>query len=197
MQDKIEKLLYQLKTVVGVDDYQQLQKPFLIAEEAHKKQRRYNGDPYIIHPLRVSLILAEELKIGDLDILTVALLHDVVEDSYYSLDDIAKLFNQNIVDGVKVLTKVPNFKDDVPLQKKYFWHLKRSPKNVQITKLSDRLDNMRDLYACDNELKLRKYLYDTEYNYLTWAKKICPYIGGELEDLLFQYHQDLGDMGSN
>lgn len=189
----VEDLLKKLKNIVGEELFDKLKIAYLKAEEAHKKQLRFNREPYIVHPLRVCIILAEELKIKDEKILMIGLLHDVVEDSDITIEQIKELFGKRVADGVSLLTKSEEFKVDIVRQKKYFWHLKRAPKKFQLVKLADRLDNLRDLVTCNDELKKRKYILDTEYNYITWAKVANPYIAGELEDLIFKYRDQFGD----
>lgn len=186
-------LLQKLKSTLGEALFESIKAAYFKAETAHKNQIRDNGDPYIIHPLRVCLILAEELKITDIESLSIALLHDTVEDCNVSLEEIATTFSKTISDGVKCLTKHSDFKENISSQNKYFWHLKRAPKNVQIIKLADRLDNVRDLSTCPDELKKRKYILDTAYNYLEWAKQVSPYIAAELEDFIFKYKDQFRD----
>lgn len=191
----VEQLLDEIKDIVGDATFESIRTAFLKAEDVHKKQRRDNGDPYIIHPVRVCLCLAKELNIKDKNSLMIALLHDVVEDSETSIDEIKDLFGDKVAQGVDLLTKKNEFNEDIKTQKKYFWHLKRAPKKIQIIKLADRLDNLRDLVSCDDTIKQRKYIMDTSYNYLTWAKDVKPYIAGEMEDLIFQYRDEFGDYG--
>lgn len=191
----VEQLIDEIKQIVGEVTFQSIKNAFLKAEDAHKKQLRDNGDPYILHPVRVCLILAKELNIKDKNTLMIALLHDVVEDSDTTIEEIKELFGDKVAEGVGLLTKKSEFEEDIAQQKKYFWHLKRAPKKIQTIKLSDRLDNLRDLVTCADEIKQRKYIMDTSYNYLGWAKEINSYIAGELEDLIFQYRDELGDYG--
>lgn len=188
-----DQLLHKLKQLLGEELFDEVKVAFLKAEDAHKKQTRYNGDPYILHPLRVCIILIEELNLRDKNSIISALLHDAVEDSDISLEEIETLFGKKVAEYVKLLTKHKEYQSDIDRQKKYFWHLKRSPKKVQIIKLADRLDNMRELETCTDLMKKRKYILDTSYNYLDWAKETKPYIAGELEDLIFKYREQLGD----
>lgn len=189
-----DQLLQKLKSLIEEKDFDDIKLAFLKAEQAHKGQQRYSGQPYIIHPLNVCILLVEELKIKDKSILLIAMLHDVLEDTNMTYEEIEKLFGQKVADGVNLLTKHKDYKKDITQQKKYFWHLKRATKNIQIVKLADRLNNLRDLKDCQENLKRRKYIMDTAYNYLEWAKKVSPYIAGELEDLIFKYREELGDI---
>ena len=189
----VEQLLEEIKSIIDETTFNSIKNAFLKAEDAHKKQFRDNRDPYIFHPLRVCLILAKELKIKDKNTLMIALLHDVVEDSDVTIEEIKALFGDKVAEGVDLLTKNIDFKDDITYQNKYFWHLKRAPKKVQLVKLADRLDNLRDLATCGDIIKQRKYILDTSYNYITWAKVINPYIAAEMEDLIFLFNDKSGD----
>ena len=189
----VEQLLEEIKSIIDETTFNGIKNAFLKAEDAHKKQFRDNRDLYIFHPLRVCLILARELKIKDKNTLMIALLHDVVEDSDVTIEEIKALFGDKVAEGVDLLTKNIDFKDDITYQNKYFWHLKRAPKKVQLVKLADRLDNLRDLATCGDIIKQRKYILDTSYNYITWAKVINPYIAAEMEDLIFLFNDKSGD----
>lgn len=188
-----DALLNKLKLIVGEELFKSLKIAYLKAEYAHKDQKRRNGRPYITHPLRVAIILAGELNIKDTNTLIMALLHDVVEDTPVTIEEIQQLFGETIAEGVKLLTKADDFKENIEKQRKYFWHLKRAPKNVQLVKLADRLDNMRDLENGTEPFKIKKYCQDTSYNFINWAKKVSPYIAAELEDLLFIYSEKFND----
>ena len=188
-----EQLLQKLRLIIGDKKFENIKTAFLKAEQAHKGQTRDNGEPYIVHPLRVCILLADELNIKDPNILIIALLHDTIEDTNLSFEDIESLFGKNIAEKVNLLTKQKDYKNDVEQQKKYFWHLRRAPKKIQILKLADRLDNLRDLATCGDETKIRRYIMDTAYNFLDWAKEKNPYIAGEMEDLIFKYKEQLGD----
>lgn len=183
-----------LKQSLGKALFDKVKIAFLKAETAHKNQKRDNGEPYIVHPVRVSLILHDELKIQDPNSLIIALLHDVIEDTTLTANDLEQLFGQKISESVKKLTKPDNFKLDRDSQRKYYWHLKRAPKNIQLIKLSDRLDNLRDLQTCPNTDKIRRILFETDYIFVPWAKRINYYLAGEFEDLIFLYKEKLGDI---
>lgn len=188
-----DELIMKLKVVLGEARFEEIKLALLKAEQLHKKQVRDNGDPYVLHPLRVANILADELNIKDKNTIILALLHDVLEDTEITEEEIKELFGVKILEYLQLLTKTDDYKEDIDRQKKYFWHLKRAPKKVQVVKLADRLDNMRDLENCPDEKKKIRYVLDTGYNYLPWAKKIKPYIAGEIEDLIFKYKEMAGD----
>ncbi len=132
------------------DDLSQLKKAYLLAKEAHKNQRRHSGEPYIIHPLHVALILSEMEM--DKESLVAGLLHDVVEDTDTTLEELQKEFGSDvatIVDGVTKLTRL-NLGDADKLQlqaenlRKMFLSMSKDIRII-IVKLADRLHNMRTL----------------------------------------------------
>lgn len=186
-----DTLVMKLKVVLGDAKFEEVKLALLKAEQLHARQTRDNGTPYILHPLRVALILADELNIKDTNTIILALLHDTLEDTEITEEEIEKLFGAKTLEHLKLLTKSQYYKEDIESQKKYFWHLKRAPKKVQTIKLADRLDNLRDLENCPNETKFKRYVLDTGYNYLPWAKEIKPYIAGEIEDLIFKYREKM------
>ncbi|MCT6870111.1 MAG: HD domain-containing protein, partial [Apibacter sp.] len=89
------------------DDKSLIRKAFDVAKEAHKDQRRKTGEPYIYHPLAVAKIVADEIGLGATSI-ACALLHDVVEDTQYTIEDISKLFNPKVAKIIDGLTKISN-----------------------------------------------------------------------------------------
>ena len=129
------------------DDITMIQKAYKIADEAHKEQRRKSGEPYIIHPLCVAIILAD-LEM-DKETIAAGLLHDVVEDTIMTLDQLTKEFGSEVsflVDGVTKLTQLNWDKDKVEIQadnlRKMFLAMAKDIR-VIIIKLADRLHNMR------------------------------------------------------
>jgi GTP pyrophosphokinase len=189
----VDEYLKKLKEVTGDELFDHLKIAYVRAEEAHKNQKRFDGTPYIVHPLRVAIILAEELKIYDDKILKTALLHDVLEDTTMKAGEIEELFGTKVTEYVQLLTKDKDFKTDLEAQNRYYKNLKKAPKKVQLIKLADRLDNIRDLETVTDEMRIRKYIMDTSYNFLDWAKKINQYIAAEMEDMIFLYRDKFGD----
>ena len=135
------------------DDISLIEKAYSIAFEAHKTQVRKSGEPYIIHPLYVAIILAD-LEL-DKETIVAGLLHDVVEDTVMSYDDLVREFGQdvaNLVDGVTKLEKLPQFHDgdNIRLEmqaenlRKMFLAMAKDIRVILI-KLADRLHNMRTL----------------------------------------------------
>ena len=92
-------------------DKREIRKAFDIAVEAHKNQRRKTGEPYIFHPIAVAKIVAYEIGL-DTTSIVAALLHDVVEDTEYTLEDVERLFGENVARIVNGLTKISHLKKD-------------------------------------------------------------------------------------
>ena len=129
------------------DDISMIEKAYKVADEAHKEQKRKSGEPYIIHPLCVAIILAD-LEM-DKETIAGGLLHDVVEDTKMTLDDLTREFGSEVsflVDGVTKLTQLNWDKDKVEIQaenlRKMFLAMAKDIR-VIIIKLADRLHNMR------------------------------------------------------
>ncbi|MBP3719681.1 MAG: bifunctional (p)ppGpp synthetase/guanosine-3',5'-bis(diphosphate) 3'-pyrophosphohydrolase, partial [Eubacterium sp.] len=116
--DKIyELLLEKIKQYHPSDDFSMIEKAYHIADEAHQGQKRKSGEPYIIHPLCVAIILAE-LEM-DKETIVAGLLHDVIEDTEYSKEDISREFSPEIallVDGVTKLTQLNLSQDKIEIQ---------------------------------------------------------------------------------
>ena len=100
----VEELLAILSRRLEADDVRRIKEAYLLAKEAHKDQRRKSGEPYIMHPLAVARIVAEELGLGA-DPIIAAFLHDVVEDTLYTIEDIRERFGDDVAFLVNVVTK--------------------------------------------------------------------------------------------
>ena len=167
-------------------DKKEIRKAFNLAVEAHKTQRRKSGEPYIYHPIAVAHIAAKEIGLGTTSIIC-ALLHDVVEDTDYSLKDIEKLFGEKVSKIIDGLTKIQDvFDKNVSMQAENFRKMLLTLSDdvrVILIKLADRLHNMRTLDAMKKPKQL-KIASETLYLYAPLAHRLGLYaIKTELEDL--------------
>ena len=167
-------------------DKKNIRKAFDIAVEAHKEMRRQSGEPYIYNTIAVAHIAAKEIGLGATSIIC-ALLHDVVEDTDYSLKDIEKLFGKKVAQIIDGLTKIQDvFDKNVSMQAENFRKMLLTLSDdvrVILIKLADRLHNMRTL---DNMTKSKqlKIASETLYLYAPLAHRLGLYsIKTELEDL--------------
>ncbi|GAA4654519.1 bifunctional (p)ppGpp synthetase/guanosine-3',5'-bis(diphosphate) 3'-pyrophosphohydrolase [Anaerocolumna aminovalerica] len=190
-----EELYQQLVKVVESyhpsADISMIEKAYHIADSAHKEQCRKSGEPYIIHPLCVAIILAE-LEL-DKETIVAGLLHDVVEDTKYTIEEIADVFNEEIallVDGVTKLTQLNYSKDKVEIQaenlRKMFLAMAKDIRVILI-KLADRLHNMRTLQY-QTPIKQKEKARETMDIYAPIAQRLgISKIKIELDDLSLRY----------
>lgn len=172
------------------EDTKMIRKAFDVAVEAHKDMRRKSGEPYIYHPIAVARICSEEIGLGATSVVC-ALLHDTVEDTHITLQDVEDLFGPKvrlIIDG---LTKIPEvFDENASIQAENFRKMILTISDdirVVLIKLADRLHNMRTLSSmvADKQLKIAS---ETKFLYAPLAHRLGLYsIKGELEDLSMMY----------
>ena len=175
------------------DDISMLEKAYTIARDAHKDQKRKSGEPYIIHPLCVAIILAN-LEL-DKETIVSGILHDVVEDTVMSLDEITNVFGKEVallVDGVTKLTQLSWSSDKVEIQaenlRKMFLAMAKDIRVILI-KLADRLHNMRTLQYMKPE-KQKEKARETMDIYAPIAHRLgISKIKVELDDLSLKYLQ--------
>src|SRR5688500_2582098 len=183
-------LLRCLKSSVKPGDRKLIRTAFEIAAEAHKSMRRKSGEPYILHPLAVARICVEEIGLGVRSTIC-ALLHDTVEDTDISLEDVQREFGSEISKIVDGLTKISNVIDVNASQqaenfKKILLTLTDDPRVILI-KLADRLHNMRTLDSMKHEKQL-KISSETVYVYAPLAHRMGLYnMKTEMEDLAMKY----------
>lgn len=168
-----------------------IRKAFDIALDAHKDQRRKTGEPYIYHPIEVAKIVANEIGLGATSI-ACALLHDVIEDSEYTYEDIAKIFGKKIADIVNGLTKISVMNSqNISIQSENYRKLLLTLSEdfrVILIKIADRLHNMRTLDSMLPD-KQKKIASETVYIYAPLAHRLGLYnIKSELEDLSLKFN---------
>ena len=168
-----------------------IEKAFRFANKAHKGARRRSGEPYIHHPIAVAKIVISELGLGSTSI-CAALLHDVIDDTDYTYEDIRAAFGENIASIVQGLTRISGgiFNAKSSVQAENFRKLLLSMSTdvrVVLIKMADRLHNMRTLDALRPEKQL-KIAAETLYVYAPLADRLGLHkIKTELEDLAFRY----------
>jgi GTP pyrophosphokinase len=168
-----------------------INKAFKFADQAHKGVKRRSGEPYIMHPIAVALIVSEEMGLGSTSI-SSALLHDVVEDTDYTVDDIKNLFGEKIAQIVDGLTKISGgiFAEAASAQAENMRKLLLTMSDdirVILIKIADRLHNMRTLGSL-LPAKQYKIAGETMYLYAPMAHRLGLFsIKTELEDLSFKY----------
>ncbi len=174
-------------------DKKAIRKAFDYAVEAHSNQRRKTGEPYIYHPIAVAKIVAYEIGLGAVSIIA-ALLHDVVEDTKYTLEDIQQNFGETVAKIVDGLTKISNLNQDIDtsIQAENFRKMLltlNEDVRVILIKIADRYHNMltMDAMAGDKQLKIAS---ETLYIYAPLAHRLGLFnIKSELEDLGLKYTQ--------
>jgi GTP pyrophosphokinase len=187
---RYRSLLRVLKPKLKTGDKQLVRTAFEMSVEAHKTMRRKSGEPYIFHPLAVAMICVEEIGLGVRSTIC-ALLHDTVEDTDITLEDIQREFGTEITRIIDGLTKIATVVDNNTTQqaenfKKILLTLTDDPRVILI-KLADRLHNMRTLDSMKREKQL-KVSSETVYVYAPLAHRMGLYmLKTEMEDLAMKY----------
>ncbi len=176
---------------LSTNDKKQIRTAFDIAVDAHRNQRRKTGEAYIFHPLAVARIVANEIGLDSISI-AAALLHDVVEDTKYTIEEIKNQLGPSVAKIVDGLTKISHLKKDtdISLQAENFRKMLLTLNDdirVIIIKIADRLHNMQTLEVMPEEKQL-KTSSETMYIYAPLAHRIGLYnVKTELEDLSLKY----------
>lgn len=189
--NRYKDLLKGTYQTLSEDDKKLIRKAFEVAVEAHSKQRRKSGEPYIFHPIAVAKIVAYEIGLGATSI-AAALLHDVVEDTHYTIDDMQQLFGETVARIVSGLTKISiiNKSQDASIQAENFRKMLltlHDDVRVILIKIADRLHNMQTMDAMPPHKQV-KIASETLYIYAPLAHRLGLYnIKTELEDLGLKY----------
>lgn len=186
-----KELLKNSYETLSKDDIEIIRKAFEVTVDAHKNQKRKSGEPYIFHPIAVAKIVSSQIGLGA-ESIAVALMHDVVEDSKYTVKDIEQLFGKEIAKNVEGLTKISilskNKANSIQAEnlKKVILTLNEDP-SVILIKIADRLHNMRTLEFMTAE-KQKRIASETHYIYAPLSHRLGLYeIKNELEDLGLKY----------
>lgn len=191
IEDKFKDLLHSCEKICKSEkDWDIIKKAFFLAKEAHKGMRRKSGEPYIIHPIAVAKIVIEEIGLGVKSVVA-ALLHDVVEDTAYTVEEIGLMFGSKIATMVDGLTKMAGvFNTETSQQAEYFRKVLLTLSDdvrVILIKIADRLHNMRTLGSMPPNKQI-KITSETIYLFAPLAYRLGLYaIKTELEDLSLKY----------
>lgn len=189
IKESIEHLFSIMQERVSTEDMARIKEAYQLAAEAHKDQKRKTGEPYIIHPIAVARIIAEELELGANPVIA-AFLHDVVEDTNYTIEDIRKLFGDDVAFLVGVVTKQKKNKNEQSKQIANYRQILASVHydiRAMLIKLADRMHNMRTLSSMRPD-KQMKIAGETDYFYAPLANRLGLYhVKLELENLSFRY----------
>lgn len=191
IKEKWDDLLFSCtKICKSDDDWDFIKRAYFLAKEAHAGVRRRSGEPYLLHPIAVAKIVVDEIGLGVKSVVA-ALLHDVVEDTDYTVEDMDRIFGSKIAYMVDGLTKMSGvFNADTSEQAEYFRKVLLTLSNdvrVILIKIADRLHNMRTLGSMPLNKQV-KITGETIYLFAPLAYRLGLYaIKSELEDLCMKY----------
>ena len=189
IEEKVLRVLSEMEKRVSIEDMARIHEAYELAREAHAEQKRKSGEPYIIHPIAVATIVAEELKLGANPVIA-AFLHDVVEDTDYTMDDIRQRFGDDVAFLVSVVTKKSTGNYEISKQVDNYKQMLNSIHydiRALLVKLADRLHNMRTLGSMPPH-KQMKIAGETDFFYAPLANRLGLYnVKIELENLSFRY----------
>ncbi len=191
IQEKWDELAESCKKICKKEeDWNFIKRAFFLAKEAHQGVRRRSGEPYFLHPIAVAKIVVDEIGLGVKSVVA-SLLHDVVEDTDYTVDDMEHIFGHKIATMVDGLTKMSGvFNADTSRQAEYFRKVLLTLSDdvrVILIKIADRLHNMRTLGAMPQNKQV-KITGETMYLFAPLAYRLGLYaIKTELEDLCMKY----------
>ncbi len=187
--NSIQALFSNISERLTTEDMVRVERAYLLAAEAHSEQKRKSGEPYIIHPIAVARIVAEELELGANPIIA-SFLHDVVEDTDFTIEQIRERFGEEVARLVAAVTKQKKAKYQHSKQVDNFRQILESVSfdiHALLIKLADRLHNMRTLNSMRSD-KQMKIAGETDYFYAPLANRLGLYhVKSELENLSFRY----------
>ncbi len=189
---KYRQLISVFQKEISQEEKRMIRKAFTISLKAHTGMRRHSGEPYIFHPLEVARIAAQEVGMGPIAVVC-ALLHDVVEDTEYTLEDIRTIFGDTVATIIDGLTKIDEIMENSPIESLQAENYKKlvmamaDDVRVILLKLCDRLHNMRTLDAMSRDKQLA-ISSETMFLYVPLAYRLGLYlIKSELEELSMKY----------
>lgn len=189
IEDRTNEFFYMVRELLSEEDKHRVEYAFRFAKAAHGDQKRKTGEPYILHPIAVARIVAVELELGANPIIA-AFLHDVVEDTHYTIEDIRERFGDDVAFLVGVVTKQKKEQYEVSKQVDNFKQMLDSVHydiRALLLKLADRLHNMRTLSSMRPD-KQMKIAGETDYFYAPLANRLGLHkIKTELENLSFRF----------
>ena len=189
IEKRAEKVFYAMAARTSAEDMKRLHKAFEFARAAHRFQKRKTGEPYILHPVAVAMIAASEINL-DVNSVIAAFLHDVVEDTPHTIEEIQQLFGDDVAFLVKVVTKQKKERYEMSKQLDNFKQMLNSVQydiRAILVKLSDRLHNMRTLESMRTD-KQMKIAGETDYFYAPLATRLGLYeVKTELENLSLRF----------
>ncbi|MBD5369973.1 MAG: bifunctional (p)ppGpp synthetase/guanosine-3',5'-bis(diphosphate) 3'-pyrophosphohydrolase [Bacteroides sp.] len=189
VEERAHRVFDMMRARTSPEDMVRLRQAFEFARDAHSTQRRKSGEPYILHPIAVAAIAAGEINL-DVNSVIAAFLHDVVEDTPHTIDEIRKMFGEDVAFLVKAVTKQKKEKYEMSKQLDNFKQMLNSVQydiRALLVKLSDRLHNMRTLSSMRTD-KQMKIAGETDYFYAPLATRLGLYdVKTELENLSLKF----------
>lgn len=170
----------------------EIREAYYFAKRAHLSQKRDDGSDYYHHCARVAVLAVDKFGVRDPDAVKAALLHDVVEDTGFTLDEIRNRFGPKVAGYTELMTKPPR-KPDQSYSERDAAYIKRiedsGDRNAVAVKLADRYDNIEDAHLMPKRKKIERYLTDTEHHYIPLAHRHFPKVAEELTDRVNAIHQ--------
>ena len=164
------------------------------AWKAHEGQTRKDGRPYIVHPIHVAEVVLVEWDVREADLVLAGLLHDTVEDTPLTLDDVTKLAGPSVRELVDLLTKADekNYPSKAERDRVYFARLRAGPPGASVVKCADRVDNLRDMARSGWSVeKKRGYLAEARDHILPVARERAPDAAAKLDRVIAEVEAGL------